>query len=662
MEKNVQRTVANGMALPLNATLLKQLGELIDAAPERVPCENACFHLLSHNRRRIICQAVSFGYRATQLAYGLDLSDCPGVLLALQDRNVVCVNDAATCDLVAKVASERYKLRAAMYVPVLYQQESIGVLVFSYKHIHEWTEQQVVQARMIAEECSVLLHKRHTLPTATGATSLVERRLEALLDAVPGLVVAVDRDGITYAANEHITSFEQGNDGASLQRTTIYRLINDPTRGADLRQAIQDVCSGDTVCFEAMVESEGNLWLIRVRPIPTPEGIEGAAVACIDMAEVLKAKSVLDAARHMEALGLIAANVAHEFNNLLQIFSGSLEKISEDTISEESQEQIMVANQAIERGSKLARQLLTFSKTRPPHTQLADPVALITEWWTLLETTVGRSNPLEMVMRGSARVKVDADQLQIALINLCMNARHASRDGEKINIQIGRIQRDGSTFVAIAVVDRGHGMPPEVLKRATEPFFTTRPRGVGTGLGLSTARTVAESHGGFLQIESTVGIGTTVSLCLPVYPIRDFGAKPFSQTGLPNLFVGQTRLVNVLIVDDEVEVLNWLERLVQRLGYQTRQARSVAEALALFNAQPDWPDVLMLDMTLGDGSGSEIFAAVSAVRPTLQVIICSGYADSADIRRIMNSGHAMLTKPFTSRQVDEMLKQILKQQ
>jgi signal transduction histidine kinase/CheY-like chemotaxis protein len=661
MEKAVQRHAATGQVLPLDSVLLKELASLIDEAPELIPCTNACFHLLSSNRRRIICQAVSQGYRATQLAYGLDINESRGVIIALKSRDAVPVSDATKSDLVARVASERYGLRAALYVPVIVNDEAVGVLVFSYKHVHEWSQQQIFQAKEVALACARLLQKSTTIAVQHTVLTANERRQEVLLDTVPGAVIAVDRDFLTYAANAHVVTPDSGNgERMALQRATIAHLIDDAVRGPELRQAIQDICAGDIATFEAMVENQNNLWLVRMRPIPGDSGIEGAAIACIDMSEVLQAKGVIDAARHLEALGLIAANVAHEFNNVLQIFSGTLEKISEDTPGHEPQEQIHAARQAIERGAKLARQLLTFSRTRPPQTQLVDPVVLLSEWWALLETTVGRSHPLELTMRGSAQVNLDPDQFQLALINLCMNASYASREGEGITIQVQRVQRSGATYVSTAVIDRGYGMTPEVLKRATEPFFTTRPRGVGTGLGLSAARTVAENHGGFLHIESEVGVGTTVALCLPVYPLHQVQIRTIGSPEIHTPTTVEAKRGNIFIVEDEVEVRGWLERLLNRRGYHTRQASSVAEALALFKEQPSWPDVILLDMTLSDGSGSEVYSFVQTLRPGLPIIICSGYADTIEVQRILSGGHSMLSKPFTSRQVEDALAQLIR--
>lgn len=650
------RTSLSGQILPLQDNLLGQIGAVVDAAPSRIPCMNACLHLISADKQRIICQAVSQGYRATRLAFGLDLSDCPGINLMINTKDIVKVNDALASELVAKVAVQQYGLRAALYTPLIVDEQVIGVMVFSYQHPHDWTASQLDHARQIAAECASLLDpsKRVVVPEATTA-SVSEQRLQAMLDTVPGPVAAVDQNLITYQTNSTIKP------EASTVRsnwTSVSQLFDDPQRGSDLRQAVLDSCKGDLGHFEALVENDNSLWRVNIRPISVNNAIEGAAIVCTDLSEVLQAKAILDAGRHMEALGRIASSIAHEFNNLLQIISASLELAQDADPAEELRHQQIIRD-AVERGSKLSKQLLAYAKAHPPVVELVSLSQVVTECWPLLQNAVGKDRQLVLHMRENTTVLVDRDQVYIALLNLCINARDATRPGREIIVQIDKVREAGAVYGSVAVIDKGCGMSPEVLRRATEPFFTTKPRGQGTGLGLPTARSVVEAQGGSLRINSTLGQGTIVTLLFPssLSPVqpRNLSVPANTDGSRPEL-----QLHKVLIVDDEDTVVSWMTAVLRREQFETHSATRVAEANAFLSEQIDWPDLIILDMTLPDGSGLEVYEHILNLKRTVPIIVCSGFADSEDIRKLTSDGHPLLTKPISREILVETVKQVLK--
>jgi len=220
---------------------------------------NACLHLISADQRRIVCQAVSQGYRATRLAFGLDLSDCPGIKLMIESKDIVTVKDALSSDLVAKVAVNQYSLRAALYTPLLVKNEPIGVMVFSYQHPHDWSADQLANARQVAAECAELLDpdQRAPMPEVT-TSSIGEARLQAMLDTVPGPVAAVNQSLLTYHTNSALNS---ESTQSPTRWTSVSQLFNNPQRGQDLRQAVIDVCRGDLGRYEALIENANSLWL-----------------------------------------------------------------------------------------------------------------------------------------------------------------------------------------------------------------------------------------------------------------------------------------------------------------------------------------------------------------------------------------------------------------
>jgi CheY-like chemotaxis protein len=220
------------------------------------------------------------------------------------------------------------------------------------------------------------------------------------------------------------------------------------------------------------------------------------------------------------AYGRVASVVAHELTNLLQILASSLDRIGPSAKANVSPDEAVLAMQTIrasmDRGTRVARQLQTFAQLAPPRLQPRELHQLMAGWMSDFEDVVGPNMRLELRLRHSGSVLVDADQLQGTLLNLLSNAREASAPGALIVLELSRVARVAGMSVRIAVIDHGEGMSEEVVTHASAPFYTTRPPGKGMGLGLTIARMVTEAHGGSMDIDSALGRGTTVSLYLPL--------------------------------------------------------------------------------------------------------------------------------------------------
>jgi CheY-like chemotaxis protein len=225
--------------------------------------------------------------------------------------------------------------------------------------------------------------------------------------------------------------------------------------------------------------------------------------------------------RQTAVYGRVASVVAHELTNLLQILASSLDRLGPSArAADVSPDEQLLAMQTIrasmDRGTRVARQLQTFAQLAPPRLQPRELHQLMASWMADFEDAVGPHMRLELRLRHSGSVLVDAEQLQGALLNLLVNAREASAPGALIVLELSRVARVAGTSCRIAVIDHGEGMSEEVVKQASAPFYTTRPPGKGMGLGLTIARMVTEAHGGSVEIDSAPGRGTTVSLYLPL--------------------------------------------------------------------------------------------------------------------------------------------------
>ncbi len=625
----------------LTNSAVERLLHWTQEAQRSLGCDNVCIHLLSADRRRLICQAISHGFRATHLAYGLDVTAAPGAFHAIRDQKTVAVDNALDDERVARVARERYGLSACLYTPLVVDGRGVGVTIFSFQQPHTWSADEQAAAKALTDECVSLLPDTSEAAWPSQA-SAAEPRLRTMLDAAPGLLLAVDRSLMVFDSNSTLVELADRDHQAWL-----FDLLQRSSRAKDLCLAMVDIFEGLRPSFAGLTELDHQFWRIDLRPIPPSDGgpVRAIAVSCGNLESSLQARQILEDVRQTEALGRISASVAHEYNNLMQILSASLESLTGDSDESTCERARAAAADALDRGSKLARQLLTFAQAQPTEPRRFDLRQRIVAWWPLLESTVGRDRPLELALEPCAPVVADPEQLRLALINLLLNARDASHPGQGIQVRLGTRRDDdhrgGGRDTVLAVRDTGVGMTGDVLHRATEPFVTTKPRGLGVGLGLAVAKSIATAAGGSLHIESAIGQGTTVELRLPATEVDV--PQPRQVTEPETASKGR-----VLVVEDEDLTLEWLHRILQRSGFETRLAATGEEMRRLLQAEPGWPQLVVLDMILPDAEGGQLYRELQKARPGLPVVVSTGYADGREIVSIRQDGHPILTKPYSA--------------
>ena len=262
---------------------------------------------------------------------------------------------------------------------------------------------------------------------------------------------------------------------------------------------------------------------------------ESAAHAAF-RAEVQKreqAESKMEQARKMEVVGQLTAGIAHDFNNLLTVIAGNLERLS-DTAAGDGKKRVEAALSATERGDRLIRQMLTFARRQELHPEVLDVNAVLQAFAPLLASALNRTIALDYRLAAKPMpCCIDRAEFELAALNIVTNAHHAMPHGGRLQISTGRVKRidndmdgldlDPGSYLRIAFVDSGEGMPPEVLSRAFEPYFTTRDVGVGTGLGLSQVYGFARQSGGLATVDSAVGRGTKVTMYLPMLEVEPHG-------------------------------------------------------------------------------------------------------------------------------------------
>ena len=389
--------------------------------------------------------------------------------------------------------------------------------------------------------------------------------------------------------------------------------------------------------------------------------------------ELERSQEALFQSQKMEAVGHLTGGLAHDFNNLLTGITGSLDlmqmRLAQGQINE--LERYMTAAQgAASRAATLTHRLLAFARRQTLEPKPVDANRLVSGMEELVRRTVGPNVEIETVLSaGLWPCFCDANQLENAILNLCINARDAMPDGGRITIKsvnawIDRRaakERDmpAGQYVAICVTDTGVGMTPDVIARACDPFFTTKPPGEGTGLGLSMIFGFAKQSNGQVKIYSEVGQGTTVKIYLPRYHGKAAEEGPKEVLEKPaRSSTGET----VLVVDDEPTVRMLVGDTLAELGYQGIEAADAASGLKVLKSDVNI-DLLITDVGLPGGmNGKQMVDAARNSRPHLKVLFITGYAENAALSNgHLEPGMHVLSKPFAMEVLAERIRSIIEE-
>ncbi len=370
----------------------------------------------------------------------------------------------------------------------------------------------------------------------------------------------------------------------------------------------------------------------------------------------------------LEAIGRLAGGVAHDFNNLLTALSGTAElmllKMAPDNTNYEDLEQILTIAR---RGSNLTQQLLAFARSQPQQPKVFQLNSIVEGTQQMLRRLIGDTMKLSLKVDPLLpTVKADPAQLEMALMNLIVNSRDAMTTGGEITIatSLDVINEDNSgnypgieqgSYVVLTVSDQGVGMPKEVLDRATDPFFTTKPIGKGTGLGLSTVHGIARQSGGVLKISSEVGLGTTVQLFLPVS-----GEAIIADVSVTTVGDSTEGKETILVCDDEDSVRQVAVRLLRTKGYNVLEATEGQHALDVAAVYDGKIDMLLTDMAMPVMGGPELAHHLKEKRPGLKVIMMSGYSPMAFPSDYdFEEPQHFIQKPFRAHQLTSKVREIL---
>ncbi len=375
----------------------------------------------------------------------------------------------------------------------------------------------------------------------------------------------------------------------------------------------------------------------------------------------------LHQAQKMEAVGQLTGGIAHDFNNLLTGIIGSLELMQHHHGAgnfANDERYISGALASAQRAAALTQRLLTFSRRQTVDLKPVDVNGLVASLTDLLNRTTGENvRVLTSLATGLPLACMDTNQLESALINLVINARDAMPGGGTITLSTVSVHLDSQSaesiglkqgeYVSLTVADTGTGMTPHVLDKVFEPFYTTKPIGQGTGLGLSMVYGYMKQAKGMVRISSEAGKGTRVELYMPCYD--GDSRMPSPQKGETPLGTGQT----VLVVEDEPVVRSLIAEVLHELSYRVIEAADAQEAIPVLESRQPI-DLLITDVGLPGMNGRQLADLAQSNRPELSVLLATGYAEGSNASGYLAANMEIITKPFAIEALANKIEQMLK--
>jgi PAS domain S-box-containing protein len=550
-------------------------------------------------------------------------------------------------------------------LPLSAKDTVAGILVVAGKNFDMLTIPEAELMESFGKQISVALNNARLFDLLRQS----EQRYHDLYENAPDSYLMIERSGIIESCNR------TGAEMLGYAREQIlgkrFEEFCLPERSEDVRRLLEAMFlagKGVSDVEEQMVTRKGETIHVNLSfslAVNEAGQTVNARVIARDITDRKKMEHAILHAQKIESIGKLAGGVAHDFNNILASVLGSA-SILRRRLTEKSKfyKYVEIIEVAARRGSSLTRQLLTFARKTETKDELVDVNDTIRETVQLYERSVAKDIVVDVKLTGEiTHVRGDSGQIQQALLNLLLNARDAMPGGGKVAITSSVVMADAHTttqfasvkpgpFVRVNVSDTGVGMENGIRERVFEPFYTTKD--TGTGLGLSVVYGVVQNHGGFLDVESEVGRGTTFSVYLPRSSDAVQGAIRQRQQRIPR---GNE---HILMIDDEISVCEIARDLLAELGYVVTVAHDGKEGVDLFRSRQASIDLVLLDLDMPLMGGKETFEHLRGIKPKLRIIILTGYGENVIEQTAFGSEvNSFIQKPFQPEDLAVRIREVL---
>jgi two-component system, cell cycle sensor histidine kinase and response regulator CckA len=491
---------------------------------------------------------------------------------------------------------------------------------------------------------------------------------QSILHSIDAAVYAMDREFKLTQINSTWRAMPEEHGWLKLTRApqqgvSLLDFVVNPTKRVELKLAFESVlATGEAIEMYANYSSKH--WLVKISPWQHGKEIAGLIYQVSDQTKVNELQNALYQAQKLKTIGSLAAGIAHDFNNLLMVIRGntSLLMIGEKN-PDSSRKYLQSIEQASARAADITQQLLAFSRASNDNRSVFDFNTIIHEVAQLTGRSLRSNIALKITpTEQGCKVRMDPSRAHQVVLNLCVNAQDAMPGGGTLELRNALVKLTpqqaaktdfpvGTPFLRCSVSDTGTGIPEDILPRIFDPFFTTKDTGRGTGLGLSIVHGIVGQCGGFVEVESAVGKGTTFHVYLPTVESEITVPTASSEP------VGDCR-GRLLVVDDIELVLECTCDFMQAVGFETTSAKSAEEALRVLEKQP--VDVILTDFNMPGMSGLDLIAQVRKNWPHIKCILASGYLDDTIERRITHEFKSgTLRKPYSVGDAAELVRKML---
>ncbi len=575
---------------------------------------------------------------------------------------------------------------ATICMPLVKEGRLTALMALHHRDPHAWTEQEQALLAEVVERSWAHIERVRDV----AMLRISESQFRTMAQAMPNHVWTATPDGLLDWLNDQTYTYS-GTMPGSLTGTGWAVIVHPDNLDEAGRGWAGAVVSGQPYQVEFRLRRADGQWrwhIARAVPVLDAQGQvtrwvgtntdiqdqKEIAAALEDLnatleqrvqdrtAQLQKTEQALQQAQKMEAIGNLTGGIAHDFNNLLMAVSGSMELLKKRLPPDPALTRLIDnAMEGARRGASLTRRMLAFARRQPLQPERIDLGLLVDGMTELLQRALGPMVVVETRFpSGLPQVQTDPNQLESALLNLVVNARDAMNGEGRIIISAHAETLSGEgallpgDYVCLSVSDTGEGMDADTLKRATEPFFTTKGVGKGTGLGLSMVHGLAEQSGGTLALHSKPGEGTRADIWLPAIAASDAVTERAAPAAAPQA-MAHTPALKILAVDDDTLVLMNTTDMLEDLGHSVASAASGAEALALLDSGAVF-DLVITDHAMPQMTGAQLAQEIARRRPGMPMLLATGYAElpaDADI------GLPQLSKPFTQAQLAEALARIL---
>jgi two-component system cell cycle sensor histidine kinase/response regulator CckA len=536
---------------------------------------------------------------------------------------------------------------------------------------------KIVAANLHFKEFESLAHAANRMimerNKAETALRTSERKYRELVQSVNSIILRMDTEGKIIFFNKYAQSFFGYSEEEILGKNVIGTIVPQVDRnGFDLELMIKDIgahpeqyTSNENEGLRSNGERVRVAWMNKA--IYDDQGrVREILCVGIDVTEKWQLERRLAQAQKMEAIGTLAGGIAHDFNNILSAILGytelSLLDIPQDSALRSNLKQVLKAGG---RAKELVQQILTYSRQREREMQPVKISLIVNEALKLLRASLPSTIEIQNSIKSNLAVISDPTNIHQVIMNLCTNAGYAmQQNGGLLQVSLEDVELDADfvkqhpdlnpgKFVRLTVSDTGHGMSPEVMERIFDPFFSTKKKGEGTGMGLSVVHGIVKSHAGAITVDSTPAQGSVFKIYFPA-----IDSESNSQTESANLMVTGTE--HILFVDDEPFQADIAKKMLTRLGYRLTTCTSSIEALDAFRQAPEEFDLVITDMTMPRMPGDVLAKELISVRPDLPIIVCTGYSERINLEVANEIGiRELVMKPVVIKDIARIIRRVL---